>query len=350
MQRKVRIGKKLVGAGEPAFIIAEAGVNHNGDLHLAERLVDAAAEAGADAVKFQSFTAADLVTEITEKAAYQKIGSGGETTQREMLRGLELTGDDLLHLSRAAADRGLIFLSSPFDERAVDELERAGVPAYKIASGELTNHPLLTAIARKGKPALLSTGMANLGEIEESVQVLTENGLSEIVILHCVTRYPAPLAEVNFRVIETLRAAFGLPVGYSDHTAGIIAPAIAIAMGACLIEKHLTLDRNLPGPDHRMSLEPHEFGEMVKTIRDVESGLGSGVKEILGEEADLRKLVRRSIVAARTIPVGALIDSAMLTTKRPGTGIPPKYIESLLGRKTRRKIEQDTLLSWDMVE
>ncbi|MDD1668758.1 MAG: N-acetylneuraminate synthase [Methanomicrobiales archaeon] len=350
MPEKVRIGERWIGEGEPVFIIAEAGVNHNGDPGMAERLVAAAAEAGADAIKFQSFTTDDLVTGTAAKAAYQRTGAGEETTQHGMLRHLELPKEALPRLFRSAADHGLVFLSSPFDERAVDELEGVGVPAYKIASGELTNTPLLEAMARKGKPAILSTGMAELEEIGEAIRTLREGGLSGIILLHCVSMYPAPLAGVNFRVIPALRAAFGLPVGYSDHTLGIIAPPVAVALGACLIEKHLTLDRDLPGPDHRMSLEPREFGEMVRAIRDVESGLGTGVKEIAGGEAELRGLVRRSIVATRPIPAGATLTRAMLTTKRPGTGIPPGSLGSLVGRKARRSIAKDTLLSWDMVE
>ena len=350
MAKTMLLGDRSVGEGTPCFLIAEAGVNHNGDLRLAERLIDAACNSGADAVKFQSFHADDLATPGAAKAGYQKKGKGDRETQRGMLRGLEMAGDDLEHLAGYARDRGILFLSSPFDAGSADSLERIGVPAYKIASGELTNTPLLRHIARKGKPMILSTGMAGLVEIEEAIRVIRGEGVADLVLLHCVTRYPAPLREVNFRVIPTLRAAFGLPVGYSDHTLGITAPLVALALGACVIEKHLTLDRGLPGPDHRASLEPGEFGEMARLLREVEEGLGNGVKEIGSEEREMRMAARRSLVAARDIPRGTILGPGMIATKRPGTGIPPAYLDSFLGRKSRVTIPKDSLLTWDMVE
>jgi len=350
MQARVKIGDRSIGEGESCFVIAEAGVNHNGDVRLAEKLIDAARAGGADAVKFQSFHAGELVTPGAAKAGYQKRGRKDREKQLGMLRRLEIAGDDLRHLAGCAEDSGLMFLSSPFDEKSVEMLDRLGVPGFKIASGELTNSPLLAQIAGKGRPVILSTGMATLGEIEEAIRIVREGGAPGILLLHCVTSYPAPLGGINFRVIPTLRTAFGLPVGFSDHTLGVVAPAVALALGACAIEKHLTLDRGLPGPDHRASLEPAEFGEMVRLLREVESGLGTGVKEIAGEEAELRRIARKSLVAARDIPKGTALGPGMVTAKRPGTGIPPGYLVALLGRRSRVAIPKDTLLTWEMVE
>ena len=349
MVKRFLLGDRSVGDGAPCFLIAEAGVNHNGDPRLAERLIQAARDGGADAVKFQSFRAEDLATPGAAKAGYQKRGKRDRETQRGMLRSLEMAGDDLEHLAEYAREQGLIFLSSPFDAGSADSLERIGVPAYKVASGELTNTPLLRHIARKGKPVILSTGMAGMGEIEEAIRVIRGEGVTDLILLHCVTRYPAPLSGVNFRVIPTLRTAFDLPVGFSDHTLGITAPLVALALGACVIEKHLTLDRDLPGPDHRASLEPGEFGEMTRLLREVEEGLGTGVKVIGKEEREMRAAARRSLVAARDIPRGTTLGPGMIAAKRPGIGIPPAYLDSFLGRKSRVAIPKDTLLTWDMV-
>lgn len=346
----IKIGNRTIGAGNPCFIIAEAGVNHNGDITLAKRLIDAAVDAGADAVKFQTFRADAIVTFTAEKAAYQKETTASEESQYEMIKQLELTYQEFQELYDYAGGKGIIFLSTPFDEESVDFLDQLGVPAFKLPSGEITNVLLLKKIAEAKKPVILSTGMATLGEVEEAVSYLRQHGARDIILLHCTTSYPAPIYSVNLRAMETLRCAFKVPVGYSDHTEGITIPIAAAAMGAKVIEKHFTLDRSLPGPDHRASLEPGELKAMVQAIRDVERAFGDGVKCPCEEEIAIKNVARRSIVAKRDIAVGALIQSEDLAIKRPGTGIEPKYIDLLIGKKARKAIFKDQVISWDMVE
>jgi N-acetylneuraminate synthase/N,N'-diacetyllegionaminate synthase len=345
-----QIGGHQIGRGAPCFIVAEAGVNHNGDLHLARQLVDAAAASGSDAVKFQSFVASDVATPDAEPARYQREATGDSLTQRSLLGALELPEEAFEELARFARGRGILFLSSPFDHRSADYLESLDVPAYKISSGEITNLPFLRYVARKGKPVILSTGMATLGEIEEAVQAVRDEGVEEILLLHCVTSYPAPLESMNLRVIRTLRQAFQLPVGLSDHTRGHIASAVALALGACAIEKHLTLSHSLPGPDHQASAEPSEMAELVRTVRSVEMALGTGVRKPTTEEMEIRRVVRRSLVAAVDIPRGAVLTESMVAAKRPGTGVPPRFMNRFIGRRARGDIPADTQLSWDLVE
>ncbi|MDD1659590.1 MAG: N-acetylneuraminate synthase [Methanomicrobiales archaeon] len=344
------IGGRSIGRGASCFIIAEAGVNHNGDLPRARQLVDAAAASGADAVKFQSFVPSEIASPDAEPARYQKAAPGGSRTQRSLLERLELAPEAFEGLARYAKERGILFLSSPFDHRSADLLESLDVPAFKIASGEITNLPFLRYVAGKGRPIILSTGMATLGEIEEAVQVISDEGVAEILLLHCVTSYPAPLEAMNLRVIRTLRRAFQLPVGLSDHTLGYIASAVAVALGACAIEKHLTLSRSLPGPDHRASAEPAEMAELVRTVRSVELALGTGVRKPTAEEREIRRVVRRSLVAAVDIPRGSVLAESMVTAKRPGTGLPPRFMNFFIGRRAREHIPADTQLSWDLVE
>ena len=263
---------------QPVFIIAEAGVNHNGSLDLALSLIDAAKAAGADAVKFQTFRADNLATATAHKAAYQERSTSNEETQFQMLKRLELDAEAHHRLIEHCRVVGIQFLSSPFDIESADLLEQMDVSLYKIPSGEITNLPYLRHIGRKGKPVILSTGMSTLVEVEEGVQALRESGVKDITLLHCVTEYPAPFDEINLRAMHTLHTAFGLPVGYSDHTPGTEIAIAAVALGAVVIEKHFTLDRNLPGPDHAASLEPSELKQMVSAIRHVESALGDGIK------------------------------------------------------------------------
>ena len=347
---KVKLAGKVIGQGMPCFIIAEAGVNHNGDVGMAKKLINVARGAGADAVKFQTFRAEAIVTETAGKAEYQRKSTGTQESQLAMLQKLELEERDFEKLSDYARKKGIMFLSSPFDKRSVDLLDRLGVPAFKIPSGEITNFPLLKHIARKRKPVILSTGMSTLGEIEDAVGVIREEGAKEIVLLHCVSSYPAKAEDMNLRVMETLRCAFGLPVGLSDHTPGVTIPIAAVALGACVIEKHFTLDKTLPGPDHRASLEPQELKQMVKAIRQVEQAVGDGSKISTKEEEQTRKAARRSVVARVNIPKGTVITEAMLDIKRPGTGIEPKYIDKVIGAVARQRIQQGEPLTMSKLE
>ena len=345
---KLKIGDKLIGEEEPCFIIAEAGVNHNGSVELAKKLIDAAKDAGADAVKFQTFKAENVVVKDAQKAEYQKETTG-EGSQYEMIKKLELAEEDFRELADYAEKKDIMFLSSPFDKESVDLLYELDVPAFKVGSGEITNFPLLRYIAKKRKPIILSTGMSTLGEIEEALDVIRSEGVEDIILLHCVSNYPARIEDVNLRAIETLKQAFKLPVGFSDHTLGIIVPIAAVALGACVIEKHFTLDRNLPGPDHRASLEPDELKEMVKAIREVEKALGNGIKKPTKEEEKIKKVARKSIVAKVDISKGAIITEDMLDVKRPGTGIEPKYLKFIIGRKAKEDIKKDDVIRFEMI-
>jgi len=322
------------------FVIAEAGVNHNGDAGLAAALVDAAADAGADAVKFQTFHTDALVTAGARQAAYQRRHAPA-SSQRAMLRKLELS--EALHRSliARARRRGLCFLSTPFDEASARFLHELGVPLFKIASGELTNLPFLAYIARLGRPIILSTGMSTLDEVRQAVRAIRRAGNPPLALLHCVSSYPARVEDVNLRAMETLARAFRVPVGLSDHTTGTAVSIAAAGLGATIIEKHLTTDRTRAGPDHAASLEPREFAQMVAGIRDVEQALGSGVKKPVAAERDVARVARRSVVAAVDIPRGARITARMLACKRPGTGIPPSRIGDVVGRRMIRARRQE---------
>ena len=348
--QNVQVRSKLIGPGWPVFVIAEAGVNHNGDLKMARALIDVAVEAGADAVKFQTFRADRLATPEAPKAEYQLRTTGDAESQFEMLRRLELSADAHRQLQSYCHERGIIFLSTPFDEEAVDLLDELGVPAFKISSGDLTNSPLLEYVASKGKPVILSTGMSELSELIEAVSVLNTAGCENPVLLHCISNYPAAPDEVNLRAMQTMRSAFDVPVGFSDHTEGIDVALAAVALGACVIEKHFTLDRALPGPDHRASLEPAELRELVRSIRRVEQALGSGRKVPAATEIETAKVARRSLVAACDIPAGATLEREMVVMQRPGTGMSPAMIETLLGRKVIRDIAAGKLLDADMFD
>ncbi|MBP2044980.1 N-acetylneuraminate synthase [Methanobacterium aggregans] len=341
------IFEKLTADPKNSFIIAEAGVNHNGSLKTAKKLIDAAKEAGADAVKFQTFKTEKILTKNAQKAEYQKKTTA-EDSQYEMIKKLELSPNDFRELADYADKKGITFLSSPFDIESVDLLDELGVPLFKLASGEITNFPLLEHIADKGKPVILSTGMADLGEIGEAIN-LFENKIPELILMHCVTSYPAKVEDVNLKVIKTLKCAFKLPVGFSDHTLGIEMDVAAVAMGACALEKHFTLDKNMDGPDHKASLEPAEFKEMVNAVRNVEKGMGTGIKRLTVEEAEIKRIARKSIVANVNIGPGTVLTESMLTVKRPGSGIEPKYFNSLIGKTITSKINKDDVLIWDML-
>ena len=330
------------------FIIAEAGVNHNGDLDLAHRLIDAAVDAGADAVKFQTFRAEAVVTAGAAKAAYQKetTGAGG---QLDMLRALELSENAHHALIAHCRDRGILFASTPFDEASVDLLDGLDVPFLKIPSGEVTNLPLLRHVAAKGRPVILSTGMSTLDEVRDAAGWLTDgprasDRLPALTVLHCVSAYPAPARDINLACIGTLADALGVPAGYSDHSLGIEMPIAAAALGATVIEKHFTMDRTLPGPDHRASLEPAELGEMVRAIRNVEMALGDGVKRPAPSERDNIAVVRRSIVAKRHIKKGEELTEENVTAKRPGDGLSPALWDRVLGAIAMRDFSKDDLI------
>jgi N,N'-diacetyllegionaminate synthase len=346
-QRAFALGPRRIGAGEPVFIVAEAGVNHNGDAALARRLVDAAAECGADAVKFQTFSVDALLTREAPKAGYQLETTGSGESQRDMLARLTLGAEMLAELGERAAKRGLVFFSTPFDETSVDVLETLGVALFKVPSGEITNLPLLRHVAGKGRPVIVSTGMATMEEVEEAVRTIREAGDPPLALLHCLSAYPAPAGEVNLRAMDALAARFGCPVGYSDHTLGIEIAVAAVARGAAIVEKHLTLDTSLPGPDHRASLAPLELRAMVQAIRRVQSALGDGVKRAMPSEIDTRRVARKSLVAVRDLRTGERLAAADVTSKRPGTGISPAELPRVLGLRLTRDIAADEVIPWE---
>ena len=333
------------------FVIAEAGVNHNGDLELARQLIAESAKAGADAVKFQTFRANEIASPAAKLAEYQIRASGdAKSAQGDILRRLELDRNAHFQLAECAKREGITFLSSPFDPASVDLLEEISVPLFKLGSGEITNIPLLRHVARKAKPVMLSTGMATLDEVARAVRIMGEENNRDIILMHCVSEYPAPSAEINLRAIKTMASALGLPVGYSDHTLGNEIAWAAIALGAGAIEKHFTLSRDLPGPDHAASAEPHEFKALVEGIRAIESALGDGIKRPAPCERANRLLVRRSVFAASEIQPGSILTAAMLACRRPGTGIPSERVEDLIGRRINRAVRCGEMLDWSAVD
>lgn len=337
-KKKIKIGGKLVGEGEPIFIIAEAGSNHNGSLELAKKLVDVAAEAGTDAVKFQAFKADKLFNKVKNKDIVDKLEK------------LELREEWYKELFDYADKKGLIFLSSVFDEDSADLLDSSGIAAYKIASYELTHIPLLEYIAKKNKPVILSTGMANESEVKEAVECIYSAGNRQVIILHCVSQYPAEPGNVNLKSILALKRIFDCPVGFSDHTETIYAPIAAVALGAKVIEKHFTLDKSLPGPDHAYALEPEELKQMVAAIREVEKMLGSEKIKLAESEINERKW-RRAIYAACDIPEGTVINKDMLMIVRPSPegSLAPKYFKELSGKKIKKDIKKGEFLTKEMV-
>jgi len=328
------------------LIIAEAGVNHNGSLEMARQLVASAAAAGADVVKFQSFVTSKIISREAPKAEYQKGTTGDDESQYEMVRKLELSRSDHEALIEECQRHGIGFLSTAFDTDSFDMLVELGIDQVKIPSGELTNLPLLRYVTRLGKPVILSTGMAGLGEIEAAMEIIERAGTprSRIVILHCTTEYPTPMQDVNLRAMLSLKHAFGVDVGYSDHTPGIEVSIAAVALGATVIEKHFTLDRSLPGPDHQASLEPHELKAMVDAIRNIERALGDGIKRPSPSEQKNKPIARKSLVASRFIQAGELFSADNLATKRPGTGISPMRWDEIIGRPASRNFAADELI------
>lgn len=325
------------------LIIAEAGVNHNGRYDLACRLADAAKAAGADCVKFQTFRSGNLVSRTARKADYQK-DTTGEGSQIEMLRKLELSYDEFRALKEYCDRIGICFLSTPFDLESIAFLNSVGIPFWKIPSGEVTNLPYLVALARTGRPVVMSTGMCEMSEIGEAINVLKAHGTKEIRLLHCNTEYPTPFRDVNLTAMLTMKEQFGVEVGYSDHTQGVEVPIAAAALGAQIIEKHFTLDRNMEGPDHKASLEPDELALMVRSIRHIEEALGTGEKKPSGSEGKNRAVARKSIVAKTSICAGELLTEENITVKRPGTGISPMKWYEVLGTRAVRDFEEDELI------
>lgn len=347
--KTIRIANRVVGENQPTFIIAEAGVNHNGQLKLAKKLVGAAIHAGADAVKFQTFKAEEVVTKKAEIADYAKTNIGKNIKQLHMIKKMELTYEDFRVLKKYCDTKGIIFLSTPHSFDAINFLKEL-VPAYKFGSGDLTNTPALRHAAKKGKPMILGTGMATLQEVKHAVNVIKSENNTQIILLHCTTNYPCPLEEVNLRSMLTMKKELKCLVGYSDHTLGILVPAMAVTLGATVIEKHFTLDKKLPGPDHKASLEPDEFKHMVIEIRNAEQTLGSFIKKPTASERIIMKLVRKSIVANQDIKKGTVIKKHMLTIKRPGTGLNPEKLHTIIGKKAKQSIEKDEIIQIHMVE
>ena len=333
--RNINVADKVIGEGHPVFVVAEAGINHNGKLEQAKDLIRRAKEAGADAVKFQMFKAESLCSKRSKNF--------------ELFKSLELTRDDWARIAETAQSLDIIFFSSPFDKESVELLDDLGVPAFKVASGDLTYLAFLKYIAEKGKGIILSTGMSTLSEIDEALHAIYSAGNKDVALLHCVSNYPTKAEDVNLKAINTLEQVFKLPVGFSDHTVGIVIPIAAVSLGAKVIEKHFTLDKNLPGPDQKLSLNPAEFKEMVAGIRMIEQALGDGVKIPRESEAEVRSTGRRSITAKINIPAGTAITQDMLKIVRPGTGIEPKFIDIVIGRTAKGNIQEDEALTWEKI-
>ncbi|WP_066890582.1 N-acetylneuraminate synthase [Clostridium nigeriense] len=326
------------------FIIAEAGVNHNGSIEIAKKLIDEAARCGVDAVKFQSFKAKNLVTKAAKQADYQKNNMGKEVSQYEMLKALELSYEDHNELINYSKEKGIMFLSSPFDLESIDMLNNLGIEIFKVPSGEIENVPYLRKIAKTGKKVILSTGMSNLSDIEFALEILRGSGANDISVLHCNTDYPTKMKEVNLRAMNTIGSAFSVEIGYSDHTKGIEVPIAAVALGAKIIEKHFTLDRNMEGPDHKASLEPNELKNMVDAIRNVEIALGNGIKALTDSEKKNIKIARKSIISSTSIKAGEIFTEDNLTIKRPGTGLSPKMWDEVLGKRAKKDYYVDEMV------
>ncbi|SCX02839.1 N-acetylneuraminate synthase [Lachnospiraceae bacterium YSD2013] len=325
------------------LIIAEAGVNHNGDINIAKRLVDKAKECNADIVKFQTFNVDRLAAKSAKMAEYQEHNIGASESQKSMLEKLALTQEEFVDLAQYCENKGIKFLSTPFDIESIKFLDKLQ-DIWKIPSGEITNYPYLVEIAKTRKRVILSTGMSTLDEIDEALAVLRKYGTEEITILHCTTNYPTPMTDVNLRAMETLCNRYKCDVGYSDHTNGIEIPVAAVALGAKVIEKHFTLDRNMEGPDHKASLEPNELAEMVRAIRNVEVAMGDGVKRPTESEKKNIEVARKSIVASKNIKAGELFSEDNITTKRPGTGVSPMRWLEVIGKKAKRDFNEDELI------
>lgn len=345
----IQLRHRQVGMGQPCFVVAEPGSNHNGRLETALQLIDAAAEAGADAIKFQTHRAQEHYVRDTPQFSYLRQIAPGKSTF-ELIKEIEMPRKWHSTLREHAERKGLLFLSTPSDRSAVDELvDQHDMAAIKIASCEAVDLPFIEYCTRKRRPMFISTGMCNLGDIEDVLSVLERCANPEVIVLHCVSLYPTQPEQVNLRAMVTIGKAFGIPVGFSDHTMGVEVPIAAVSLGACVIEKHLTLDRTQNGPDHPFALQPEEFKVMVRGIRITERALGSPLKRMVPEEEEMARLGRRSLVAKVEIPEGTVIQSEMLVTKRPGYGIRPKFLPLVIGRTARQTIQEDAVITWNMV-
>ncbi len=340
----ISIGQRTVGSSSKVFVVAEIGINHDGHLEQAHKLIDAAADAGADAVKFQTFRADRLLIPAEERLAQQEPGS---ESAYQLFQRLELSREAHEQLKSHADARGVVFLSTPFDEESADFLDQLGVPAFKVASADITHIPLLRHLAAKKRPILLSTGMSYLGEVSDALLALKSAGAKDILLLHCVSLYPAPPETLNLRSIATMRSQFGLPVGYSDHSEGFIIPLAAAAIGAVLIEKHFTLSKDLPGPDHKVSMDPAELHNLVHHLQNVEASLGDGRKHPAPAEEECRRESRRSIVVTVDVRATEVIAPWMVAIKRPGIGIEPRHVESVIGMRARRNLGKNSILQWE---
>lgn len=337
----IHVGRKKTVS---SFIIAEVGVNHNGSIELAKELVKKAKESGADCVKFQTFVANNIVSKKAIKAEYQKKQTGNGETQHEMLKKLELSFDDFIDLYNYCKEIGIEFLSTAFDFESIDFLNKLGMQVWKIPSGEITNLPYLVKIAKLNKKVILSTGMSTMKEVEEAVNILKKHGAGEVMILHCTTEYPTPYEDVNLNAMLAIKEKFGYDVGYSDHTMGIEVPIAAVALGAKVIEKHFTLDRNMVGPDHKASLEPSELKSMVDAIRNIELSMGSGIKKPSDSEKKNITVARKSIVASKAIKKGEILTQENITVKRPADGISPMKWYEIIGTKAIKNFDEDELI------
>ncbi|OLS25569.1 MAG: N,N'-diacetyllegionaminic acid synthase [Candidatus Heimdallarchaeota archaeon LC_2] len=340
------IGNRKVGDDHPAFIIAEAGVNHNGEMALAKKLVETAANAGADCVKFQTFEPELVASSQAPKAEYQQEQTDPNESQLDMIKKLYLPQESFLELKDYALDLNLIFMSTAFDFKSIEFLSGI-IPAFKVPSGEITNDWFLEAMAKKQKPMIISTGMSSLGEVEHAIAVVRNHGASDLAVLHCTSNYPALPKTVNLRAMNSMGQAFNLPFGLSDHTEGIDIAVAAVARGAKIIEKHFTLDKSLPGPDHTASLSIEELNQLIRSIRNVEEALGDGIKQIQESEKEVRDVARRSLVALEDLQKDTILGRDNLIPKRPGTGIPIKMFEYVKGRKLRHDVQKDKLITWE---
>lgn len=349
--KKIKLGGRCIGEGEPCFIIAEAGSNHDGELEQAKQLIDIAMEAGADAVKFQTYSAEKLYSRKTPTMKYLKKDKliKKDESVWDLIKKIEMPREWHKPLADYCKEKGIIFLSTPFDLQAVDELEEVGMAAYKIASFEIVHLPLLEYAAKKGKPMIISTGMANLSDIQDALDTIYAAENHQVIVLHCGINYPLAFKDVNLRAMITIREAFQVPVGYSDHTLGITVPIAAVTLGASVVEKHFTISRKLKGPDHLFALEPDELKAMIKGIREAEVSMGSPIKKHTKSEEEMYRLGRRSIIAATNIPKGTTIKRKMLGIKRPGYGISPKFVNIVVGRKTKVDIKEDDIVIWEMI-
>lgn len=343
-----KIGGRLVGPGHPAYVIAEAGSNHNRDLDTAKRLIEVAAEAGADAVKFQTYTAEGLYSRNTPTMSYLQDSEllAAQESVWDLIKRVEIPWEWHSELADSARSCGIDFLSTPFQEEAVDLLESLDVPAYKIASYEVNHLPLIEKCAATGKPLLISTGMASLGDIERALDTANSASADEIAVLHCAINYPPRFEDLNLRAIATLASAFGIPIGWSDHSMGHTADIVAVTLGACIVEKHYTLSRDQAGPDHPFALEPEELAAMVTAIRETEAALGVSVKRVTDAEAEMYALGRRSLVAARDVADGTVLTRDDIAIKRPGTGVPVHELDQVVGRRVARAVAADEVLTW----